>query len=500
MTFLQIKKLFKKHFNRFRHKTLKKLPKIIKKHFNHFRHKTLKRLPQIIKKYFNHFRYKTYKRLPKIISGFRKKLIKNSKKRIKYFFRKSLPRQIKKLSIFFLLTNGPLKKFVYKKLCENSYMINFYRNIIIDKKKRQVIFYIDNPRAYGHMMYDFFLANTLALKRDYDFIIVRLSKEFHYLFENTNIEKTKIITKKNLSFVYFYYKKKVCDLYFRRKFSFKQLYIDHNLKYFNKKIFKNELKISFSDEDITFVNNFLKKINPHNKKIVVLNNRSTAVSVNKNLLSEKSRSFDKNIFNKLIENYKEYFFIKVGLPEQENLNDQNYDNYYDLSNSGLWSQKLETLFIYKSEMCIFPTSGSNFLPRFFKKYMLTINLICPYLHYPINDNEIGLYQKILKDGKILTIKDYYEEKNLSLYRKDSKEDNIEMLKNTQDEICESFKELIDFKENRMDISKRNLAEYLRNELIKGLPNARKSDRIIYKWTGDDKDLGNGLLSGNNLTV
>ena len=98
----------------------------------------------------------------------------------------------------------------------------------------------------------------------------------------------------------------------------------------------------------------------------------------------------------MIKKYEnKYFFIKLGTSNNDQfLNNKSLKNFYDLSESDLWSQKFETLITYKSFVCLHPESGSSMLPRLLGKPLICINLSHPILNSPIHRNELSYMKKV----------------------------------------------------------------------------------------------------------
>ena len=132
---------------------------------------------------------------------------------------------------------------------------------------------------------------------------------------------------------------------------------------------------------------------------------------NRKLRNDNPRNVTSINFKELIQNNKEFQFIKVGYADTDNyLNQFNFNNFYDLSNSNEWSSELETSLVKKIHLTIAPESGTVFLPCLLNVPLIWMNCSHPLMCFPYQKNQISLMQScydLAKNSK-MHLEDFFD--------------------------------------------------------------------------------------------
>ena len=324
---------------------------------------------------------------------------------------------------------------------------------------------------------------------------ILIHQKKHYLFSlKNNFADVKEIS--GFQKYLFRLKYHICHLFLSSRIKYKKKY--KWPQYFKREIINDKVDFIFPPQDIEEFEKFLDQINPDKKEIITFASRyilsMKGTGIETGLRNDNIRNFSASLFEKLINKYNNYLFVKVGLNNNDNyLNDKKIKNFYDLSTSDQWSQKYETLLTLYSRISIHPESGSNLLPKILHTPTLCVNVGHPLLNFPINNNELTIVKPIKKNNKKLLIDDHLDLKNIKSIRSlDLEYDNL-----TPEDIIIGFDYLNDHLNGNLNqeiIDKSNL---ILEKCLNFLPIARQN---IYfrKWISNNRFLGKGILYYKNL--
>lgn len=424
----------------------------------------------------------------------------------------------------------------YKKIAKKLNIL-YYPFCIKDSffsKKDKIIIYTPHVN-FGHLLNDL---KYLRIKNEtlkFKLYIFQDKKELPYLFrcEVENF-KQKIFVVNKFNFI-FYYLKMVYyfnKIIYSKKKSFKNSN-NHN-KYHNRYIFSKKINFIIDDKVNSLYENFLQKINLKDKKIITFFIRNNTFydkhiqlerfkrlkqkesrlwfgksytfeqflerenNDNRKLRNDNPRNVTSINFKELIQNNKEFQFIKVGYADTDNyLNQFNFNNFYDLSNSNEWSSELETSLVKNSYLTIAPESGTVFLPCLLNVPLIWMNCSHPLMCFPYQKNQISLMQScydLAKNSKMY-LEDFFDYQHPGVFILRSRK-HFYYKENTDLEIRYAFDYMRKKIENNFEKTEEEL--YIMNYLKKNIEPMSNNYSTFKKWFSNPTYIGEGTMMRNNL--
>lgn len=390
----------------------------------------------------------------------------------------------------------------------------------IFSKKLKIIIYKPHIN-FGHQLYDISFLINKNIKLKYFILILAEKSELPFFYELASRYDKRIIFL-NLKKKYFSYKF-FLKAYISRVYKYYE-WIRNEIgpfyttvfayKYQDRRYFDKNISINFNLSERSQFENLIKKekLNHGKKKIICFwirnenfydhlstkNDNRFFKNIKKrtNLRKNYMRNYGLENYLDLIEkNQNKFFFIKVGFKDNE-ASKVSFENYYDFSNSKLYSSKLETLLVHNSYACISPESGAGHLATVLNKPLLWINQTNPYLNFPFRRNQIGLMQKtfLKENNKQLFLEDYLDiNKEMNYVLQNPK--LIDYYKNSSEDLLYAFDQLQKKIKNNFFATEEE--KQIKSLLSNKINEYRKNNKLIKKWFSNNY-LGEGVLLTKNL--
>ena len=429
------------------------------------------------------------------------------------------------------LKQNNLKKF--EKLIVNFFFTNSYRSIIIKDKLRSIKIKIISIFFYPFKL--FFKPKFISSVKYIEFMTPIFNKKYLVYFSNhpnfghqlSELMQFFVVGEVYTNLVLIFDKKRINNhSIFKLKYDDKKNLVDNSfLKILFKFLYrvyiflystqerKNNLYIYYDRKKLNICKKFhLEPFNTNNqkindlisyignKKIITFNVRNNNYYENilnkspivKNGRDDGVRNFESSVYENIIKNNQDFFFIKTGVKDNDfYLKQLDFNNFYDLSNSNLRTNEFELNLIKNSVLSIHGDSGSLYLPKLFHVPLLNINCPHPVLNYPVGNMDFVLLQKIKINNSFLDIKHFLtleSAKNI----KNPNYYNFDTL--LPEELEEVFKDVI-FRIQSSNFTKTSREAYFHSEIHKNLNNFLDSAcdiKYLKKWVNKNF-LGSGIL-------
>lgn len=343
-----------------------------------------------------------------------------------------------------------------------SELMQFY---VIGEKYSNLVLIIDKKRINNKSIFNLTYDDKKLLIENFCLkTLFRYLYHFYYSFYSKKAKKEEIYT--------YYDRKKLntCKKFHLEPFKTNNQKINDIISYIgNKKI------ITFNVRNNNYYKNVL------NKSTTPKNGRDDGV-----------RNFESSVYENIIKNNQDFFFIKTGFKDNDfYLKQLNFSNFYDLSNSNLRTNEFELNLIKNSVLSIHGDSGSLYLPRLFHVPLLNINCPHPVLNYPVCNKDFALLQKIKIKNSFLDI-EHFSTLESAKNIKDPRYYSFDSL--LPEELDEVFKDVI-LRIQSSNFTKTSREKYFHNVLHKNLNNlwdSAKEIKYFRKWIHKNY-LGSGIL-------
>lgn len=405
----------------------------------------------------------------------------------------------------------------------NFYFANKTNNILISKKKKILIYKVSAHR-FGHKFYDYHYSLYLAYKLKYQYFFYLKEDKFNHYFFSVMSKKVNKINLQNNFFlklkynIFIYALENIYNFkknFLRYKFLKKDFYLEkYNKKYRGRRdrgrylvsdsLFFNP-EFVFEASHLSKVNKILRELNI-DKPIITLSVRNNLYvhkllklhkvktkKKKRQLMKDSTRNSDSQLYKRLIEKYNnEYFFIKVGYPD----NDKSLKakNFFDLSNSAYWSEMIETIIMYKSVLSILPDTGLLVLLNLLNKPKVIVNGIHPLINNVFPDSYI-IMKEVRDNDKNLIGKDVAFSENNLVANMNEKFSYTDVNENN---FLEVMINIIEHLKNDKILFKYEISDLTKQELEKIKINIVEKSNYMYKWLSTSKGIGPGKLANINI--